>query len=313
MIKIYQTVGNKLKLIDNPVENCWINMINPTEKELIEIEQRYLIESDDLRAALDEEEASRLTKEDNYSLILVDAPYYDEEETNRYDTIPFGMFITKDAFITICLRDVTSSLFKNKNKNKVIFDTKFKTRMALQILLEISQQYLKDLREINKQSVELESVLHSSIENAALLKMMGIGRSLLYFNTSLRGNSAVLEKLTKTAAIKKYEEDEDLLEDVIIESRQACEMCEVYNGVINGMMDAYSSIISNNMNVVQKFIAIASIVISIPSIIFDAYGMNLKEAGMPFANSTHGFILIILVAISSAILVQQYFKHKKMF
>ena len=141
--------------------------------------------------------------------------------------------------------------------------------------------------------------------------MMELGRSLLYFTTSLKGNSAVLEKLTKTASVTRNEEDEDLLEDVIIENRQATEMADTYSGVINGTMDAYSSVISNNMNVVQKFIAIAAIVITIPSLIFDAYGMNID--GVPFENSPYAFIIVIVVAAIASMCVYQYFKHKKMF
>ena len=141
--------------------------------------------------------------------------------------------------------------------------------------------------------------------------MMELGRSLLYFTTSLKGNNAVLEKLTKSASITRYEEDEDLLEDVIIENKQASEMADTYSGVINGTMDAYSSIISNNMNVVQKFIAIAAIVITIPSLFFDAYGMNIE--GVPFEHSRYAFIIIILAATIASMIVYQYFKHKKMF
>ncbi len=313
MIKIFVTKKNQLEAIDEPVKNCWINMIHPTEKELQEIEERYSIDSDDLRAALDEEETSRISVEDDYTIILVDIPALEERNgKNRFVTIPLGIILAKDALITVCL-ETTPILNFFKEKKGYVFDTKFKSRMILQILLENAKLYLKNLRQINKQSEQLEVVLHNSIENPILLEMMELGRSLLYFNTSLKANSVVLERLTKSAAFKKYEEDEDLLEDVIIEHRQASEMADIYSGVINGMMDAYSSIISNNMNVVQKFIAIASIVISIPSIIFDAYGMNLYGSVVPFADSRHAFLLIVLIAFTAAIVVLQYFKHKKMY
>lgn len=309
MEKIYVYKDNALLQVDEPVKDCWINLVHPSEKELQEIEEKYNIESDDLRAALDEEEASRITKEDDYTLVLFDIPAVEQKDgKDRFITIPLGVILAKGAIITICLESTPILNFNNKKK---IINPKLKNRMMLVILLENSKLYLKNLRQINKQSEQLELVLHRSIENQALLEMMELGRSLLYFTTSLKGNNAVLEKLTKAAAFTKYEEDEDLLEDVIIETKQATEMADTYSGVINGTMDAYSSVISNNMNVVQKFIAIAAIVISVPSMIFDAYGMNID--GVPLERSPQAFLYVIIIAGLASFAVYQYFKHKKMF
>ena len=311
MIKIYLSKKGVLDQIEEPVKGCWINMVHPTEKELVEIEEKYNIEADDLRAPLDEEEAARITKEDDYTLVLVDIPVIEEKNGKEiFSTIPLGIILAKSAIITVCLETTPILSFNLKSKRSLI-DTTLKTRMLLQILLENAKLYLKYLRQINKQSEQIELILHRSVENPALLDMMELGRSLLYFTTSLKGNNAVLEKLTKTAAITKYEEDEDLLEDVIIESKQASEMAETYSGVINGTMDAYSSIISNNMNVIQKFIAIVAIIITVPSMVFDAYGMNID--GVPFENHPNAFIIIVVLALLGSLLVYFYFKHKKMF
>lgn len=311
MIKIYLSKKGVLDQIEEPVKGCWINMVHPTEKELVEIEEKYNIEADDLRAPLDEEEAARITKEDDYTLVLVDIPVIEEKNGKEiFSTIPLGIILAKSAIITVCLETTPILNFNLKSKRSLI-DTTLKTRMLLQILLENAKLYLKYLRQINKQTEQIELILHRSVENPALLDMMELGRSLLYFTTSLKGNNAVLEKLTKTAAITKYEEDEDLLEDVIIESKQASEMAETYSGVINGTMDAYSSIISNNMNVIQKFIAIVAIIITVPSMVFDAYGMNID--GVPFENHPNAFIIIVVLALLGSLLVYFYFKHKKMF
>lgn len=310
MIKIYLTKKDELEQIEEPKKGCWINMVHPTEKELLDIQERYNIEPDDLRAALDEDEASRYTREEEYTLVLVDIPSYEKKVgKDRFTTIPMGIILAKDAIITVCLESTPILSFPNKARRGI--DTKAKTRLLLTILLENAKLYLKNLRQISKQSEQLEIVLHNSIENPALLEMMELGRSLLYFSTSLRGNNSVLEKLTKSAVFTRDEENEDLLEDVIIESHQAMEMADTYSGVINGLMDAYSSIISNNMNVVQKYIAIAAIVITIPSLIFDAYGMNIE--GVPFENSRYVFLFVILFAALASLFVYQYFKHKKMF
>ena len=310
MIKIYLTTKGVMENIEDFQKGCWVNLVHPTEKELQEVENRYGIEPDDLRAALDEEETSRITREDNYTLILVDIPAIEEKNgKDRFITLPLGIILTKDAIITVCLESTPILNFNGRAKKTL--DTKQKNRFLLMILLENAKMYLKNLRQINKQSEQLEIVLHHSIENPALLEMMELGRSLLYFTTSLKGNNAVLEKLTKSSSITRLEEDEDLLEDVIIESKQASEMADTYSGVINGMMDAYSSVISNNMNVVQKFIAIAAIIITIPSLIFDAYGMNID--GVPFENSPLAFPFVIVFAFLASLIVYQYFKHKKMF
>ena len=310
MIKIYMTKNGKLETLEKQQKGCWINMVHPSEKELIEIEEKYNIEPDDLRAPLDEEEASRITKEDDYTLVLVDIPNIEEKNgKNRFSTIPLGIIIAKGAIITVCLESTPILNFTGRAGRNI--DTTLKTRMLLHILLDNAKLYLKYLRQINKESEHLEIELKRSIENPALLEMMELGRSLLYFTTSLKGNNTVLEKLSKTASVTRYEEDEDLFEDVVIETKQASEMAETYSGVINGLMDAYSSIISNNMNVIQKFIAIAAVVISIPSMVFDAYGMNID--GVPFENSPNAFIIIVIVALFASFLVYQYFKRKRMF
>lgn len=311
MIKYYITKKGVLESIDEAVKGCWINMVHPTEKECQEIEDKYNIDPEDLRAALDEEETSRIAKEDDYTIMLVDIPSIEEREgKDRFVTIPLGVIVAKDVLITVCLENTTVLNFVKKNKPDV--DTNFKTRMVLTILLENAKLFLKDLRIINKKTEQLEHDLHKSIENAVLLELMELGKSLLYFNTSLKANSAVLEKLTKFQSIKKYEEDEDLLDDVIIENKQASEMADIYSGVINGTMDAYASIISNNMNVVQKFLATASIVIAIPSIIFDAFGMNIGGI-VPFEHNIHQFGIILFVAIVASLLTIQYLRHKKMY
>ena len=310
MIKYYITKKGVLENIDNDEKGCWINMVHPTEKECQDIEEKYSIDPDDLRAALDDEETSRITKEDDYTILLVDIPTVEEKNgKNRFVTIPLGVIVHKDVLITICLENTQVLNFTKKNKPDI--DTKFKTRMVLTMLLENAKLYLKYLRQINKQTEILEEKLHMSIENPVLLELMELGKSLLYFNTSLKANTSVLEKLTKFQSIKKYEEDEDLMDDVLIENKQASEMADIYSGVINGTMDAYASVISNNMNVVQKFLAMASVVIAIPSIIFDAFGMNIAGI-VPFENNVHQFLIIVLIALTASIVTIQFLKHKRM-
>ena len=313
MTKIYLTQDGVTDVISEPTKDCWICMTKPSEEELEAVQKLYDIDPDDLAAALDEEETSRIDVEDNYTLILVDIPTVEiRNDKNRYVTIPLGVILLKDAIITVCLEDTPLlNLFTGRKASQ--FSTHMKSRFILQILFANAKLYLRYLRSINKQSETLEKSLHDSTENSVLIDMMELGKSLLYFTTSLKATDILLDKLTKTPSIKRYPEDEELLEDVIIENHQALEMSEIYSGILNGMMDAYASIISNNMNVVQKFIAIATVVLSIPNIVFGAYGMNLALEGMPLARSRYAFALIIGISILMSYIVYLYFQKKKMY
>lgn len=288
-------------------------MTNPSEEELERIQDLYNIDPDDLSAALDEEETSRIDVEDGYTLILIDIPTVEvRNDKNRYVTIPLGIILLQDSIITVCLEDTPLlNLFTGKRASQ--FSTHMKSRFIFQILFANAKLYLRYLRSINKQSESLEKSLHDSTENSVLIDMMELGKSLLYFTTSLKATDAVLDKLTKTPTIKRYPEDEELLEDVIVENHQALEMSEIYSGILNGMMDAYASIISNNMNVVQKFIAVATVVLSIPNIVFGAYGMNLALEGMPLARSKYAFLLIIIISVILSYITYLYFQKKKMY
>ena len=313
LTKIYLTQDGVTDIISEPTKDCWICMTNPSEEELEAVQSLYNIDPDDLSAALDEEETSRIDVEDNYTLILIDIPTVEvRNDKNRYVTIPLGIILLQDSIITVCLEDTPLlNLFTGKRASQ--FSTHMKSRFIFQILFANAKLYLRYLRSINKQSESLEKSLHDSTENSVLIDMMELGKSLLYFTTSLKATDNVLDKLTKTSTIKRYPEDEELLEDVIVENHQALEMSEIYSGILNGMMDAYASIISNNMNVVQKFIAVATVVLSIPNIVFGAYGMNLALEGMPLARSKYAFFLIIIISVILSYITYLYFQKKRMY
>lgn len=310
MIKIYLTKNGETSLIDEPKQNCWINMIHPTDEELEKISKLYNIEPDDMRAPLDEDESSRMVVEDDYTMVLVDIPTIEERNgKNRYVTIPLGIFVTSKALITVCLE--STSVLDIRETKKKDFDTKLRTRLLLRVLLNNSKLYLKDLKTIFKQSEAVERELKKTTENSSLLDMMELSKSLIYFNTSLKPMGNIIEKMFKSKDINKYEEDEDLLEDVQNEYRQAVELSEIYSGILANLMDAYASIISNNMNVVMKVLAIATIVLSIPNIVFGAYGMNLVN--MPLTSLPGAFWIICGISILAAIGTLYYINHKKLF
>ena len=310
MVRIFKTIDGAIHEIQEPQEGCWIALTNPTATEIFEISEQFGIEVDDLRAPLDEEERSRIEVEDNYTLILADVPAIEERnEKDWYVTIPLGIIVTQKMIFTVCLEDtqVLTRFMEGRVRN---FFTYMKTRFILQILYRNASMYLRYLRIIDKKSEQVEEKLHMSTRNQELMELLELEKSLVYFTTSLRSNEVVLEKLLKVESIKQYPEDTDLLEDVITENKQAIEMANVYSGILNGTMDAFASIISNNMNIVMKVLAIITIVMSIPTIVFSAYGMNVAGSGMTLSQSPWGFLIIILLSV--AICVVAAIIHSKM-
>ena len=285
----------------------------PQPQKFFEVSNKYQIEVDDLRAPLDEEERSRIEVEDNYTLILVDTPIIEERgDKDWYGTIPLSIIVTNEMIITVCLED-TSVLGKFMDGRVRNFYTYMKTRFILQILYNNASMFLHYLRIIDKKSEEVEEKLHASTRNQELIELLELEKSLVYFTTSLRSNEVVLEKLLKVERIKQYPDDTDLLEDVIVENKQAIEMANIYSGILSGMMDAFASVISNNLNIVMKFLATVTIVMSIPTMIFSAYGMNVNTSGMPFAGSPYGFVIVIVLSLVLSLLVALIFSKKNLF
>lgn len=312
MINIFMTVDGNVHQISEASEGSWIALTNPTATEILEISERYNIDADDLRAPLDEEERSRIEVAEDYSLILVDIPVTEERsDKDWYITIPMSIIVTNEHIITVCLEDtpVLSAFMDGRVRN---FYTYKKTRFILQILYKNASMFLHYLRIIDKKSEAVEQKLHRSQRNQELIELLELEKSLVYFTTSLRANEVVLEKLLKLERIKHYPEDQELLEDVIIENKQAIEMANIYSGILSGMMDAFASVISNNLNVVMKFLSVVTIVMSIPTMIFSAYGMNLDAEGMPFARNPRGFLIVICFSLVLSLLVALIFRKKDM-
>lgn len=313
MIKIFRTIDGSIHQVNEAQEGCWIALTDPTATELLDIANEYNIEVDHLRASLDEEERSRIEVEDSYNLILVDIPVIEERnEKDWYGTIPLAIIVTDKFIFTICLEDtpILSAFMDGRVRN---FYTYKKTRFILQILYKNASMFLHYLRIIDKKSEVIERKLHGSTRNQELIELLELEKSLVYFTTSLRSNEVVLEKLLKIESIEKYPEDTELLEDVIIENKQAIEMANIYSGILSGTMDAFASVISNNQNIVMKFLATVTVVMSIPTMIFSAYGMNLNVNGMPFAENSHGFVIVMVFSLILSLLVAVIFSKKDLF
>ena len=313
MIRIFKTENGLIHQKDELSPGSWIALTNPTATEILEIANTYGIDPDDLRAPLDEEERSRIETEDNYTLILVDIPSIEERnDKDWYVTIPMGIITTEEVIITVCLEEtpVLGAFMDGRVRD---FHTYMKTRFILQVLYKNASLFLQYLRIIDKKSGVIEEKLHQSTKNRELIELLELEKSLVYFTTSLRSNEVVLEKLMRNEKIKKYPEDTDLLEDVIIENKQAIEMCAIYRDIMSGTMDAFASIISNNLNITMKFLATITIVMSIPTMVASFYGMNVNSRGMPFADSPYGFVIVMGFTLVLTLIVAWIFSKKDLF
>lgn len=312
MIQIFKTLEDGILNVENDIsDGCWIALTRPDATELEKVASRCGVDLDDLRAPLDEEERSRLVIEDNYTLILVDIPMIeDKEEKDRYVTIPLGIVLTDEVIITVCLEEtgVLTPFMQGRIRS---FYTFKKTRLILQILYRNATLFLQYLRNIDRKSGDIEEKLHISQKNQELIELLELEKSLVYFTTSLRSNEVVLEKMVRAERIKKYPDDEELLEDVIIENKQAIEMANIYSGILSGMMDAFASVISNNLNIVMKLLATITIVLSIPTMIASFFGMNFVD--IPLGGYRHGFLIVFIGTWVITGVVALILAKKKMF
>ena len=314
MLKIYNTnlETNKVEEIKEFKKGSWINLVNPSEQEIKKVCEGINIQEDFIRDALDYEEKARIDTEedDNTILFVIDVPIIEKNEENDiYTTMPLGLIVVRDDFfITVSLRKnkIIEDFEKRKIKN---FQTYKKTRFISQIFYLNSSYFLNYLKQINKETEIAEYILKNSMKNKELLKLLSLDKGLVYFTTSLKSNEMVMEKTMRGKIVKLYEEDEDILEDAIIENRQAIEMAQIYRDILNGTMDAYASIISNNLNGVMKFLTSITIVLAIPTMISSFWGMNVN---LPFQNSPMGFAIMILIATITTLAVTWWLKKKDM-
>ncbi|WP_125154549.1 magnesium transporter CorA family protein [Clostridium rectalis] len=316
MISIYKSTEEHehklLKQIDSIEPGCWINIVAPSDQELLFISRKTNVPIDFLKAALDDEETSRIDSDDEKNmLVLLDIPFTEMEDNSlTYDTYPLGIIHTDNLLITVCLKNskIVSDFIDGKVKS---FFTFKRSRFILQILYRVASYYLIYLRQIDKKSLLIERKLHKSMKNKELIQLLSLEKSLVYFSTSLKSNEITLEKMLKLDIMQKYPEDQDILEDVIIENKQAIEMANIYSNILSGTMDAFASVISNNLNIVMKLLASITIVMSIPNMISGMFGMNVRA--IPFAEYPYGFWIIFSIILGLSVVTTIFLSKKDMF
>jgi magnesium transporter len=273
-------------------KDSWIDVTSPTPEEIAWLQSKMNVPSEFIMSALDEEETAHIDTEDNSRLIVLDVPMAETNQNNKYayTTTPFAIIHHEEHIITVSARE-TYFIKELLAKAKKIEPHKI-VRMTLMILYRLASTYISFLKKIDHQTKEVEKQLHSSLRNKELFDLMELNKSLVYFSNSLNSNKVVVMKLIRNPEFKKYEEDFDLLEDTEIEFNQAIEMCSVYRDILVGMMDAFASIISNNLNIVMKLLAVITIVLSIPTLVASIYGMNFNF--IPLASHQSGFFIVVI-------------------
>ena len=282
MVTYYKTLDGTICQIENCEPGCWINCVAPEESEIQRLIDEFAIEPDFFRAAMDEEESSHLDSEDGNTLVILDIPVVElEDEQLTYFTRPLGIILTERNVIKVSLHEnpILDEFAEGVVKN---VKTNLKTHFTLHLMLRIAGRYLQYLKQIDKISSQVEKELRKSMKNAELIQLLEVEKSLMYFSSSLKANEITIEKIMRGRAIRLYEEDQDLLEDVLIEIKQAIEMAGIHLNILSGTMDAFASIISNNLNIVMKVLASITLIISIPTVISGIYGMNVDH--LPFSN-----------------------------
>lgn len=305
MINCYKTINNTVIQIDSVEPGCWVSVVEPSNEEIYKLINDNNLDEGFVRSSFDEEESSRVEIEENQTLIIVDSPMVEKqtENTIQYLTMPMGIIVTENNVFTLCLKEsvVLSEMASGLIKN---IQTHLKTRFVLTMLLRIALKFLQCLKQIDKISNSMEKQLARSMKNNELIQLLGLEKSLVYLSTSLKSNQITLEKILRGRVLKLYDEDQELLEDVLIEVKQAVEMSNIYSSILTGMNDVYGSIISNNVNIVMKRLTIITILMAIPTIVFSYYGMNVVDLPIPF--TWFALLLsIVITCITAAILLKK--------
>lgn len=312
MIKYFMTDNQVIHEEERLQGGVWVQMISPSQKECESLAETLNVDIDDIKAALDEEESSRIELQDGYTLILVDIPTTEiRHDKQSYTTIPLGIILTQDIIVTVCTED--TPVLKNFVQNRVKeFSTKKRLRFVYQILYRTAAIYQMNLRIIDKRRTEIEERIGEHTEDVDLIDLHELESTLVYFATSLRANGVVLDRLTRYKRLEQYPEDKELLGDVIVENQQAIEMTSIYRDIINGTRELMSSVIDNRLNNVMKYLTSITIVMAIPTVISGIYGMNVDERWMPFADTPHGFLIICVLTLLICIITMFVLRKKKM-
>jgi len=314
MIKILKNTeqDKKLKELEKVEKGCWIDLEKPTEKEIAYVVEATGVDETLLKYALDEEETSHIDTEDDQILVSINMPITEKNKRGKvYTTMPLGILVVRDDYV-ITISSEKFSLMDMLSRKKTIVGeiaTYKKSRLAFQLIYITSVEFLRYLTYISRDMEAFEDNLTKTMSNKELLRLINYQKSMIFFNTALKTNQAVMERLRRGKLIKLYEEDEDILEDAVIENRQAMEMATTYSEILNGMTDIFGTVVSNNLNNVMKLLTSITLIISIPTLIASIMGMNVE---FPFNTGVNGFYIIVGITAIITVIVTIWLNKKDM-
>ena len=310
MLTYYRSIGGKLNIVDKFTVGCWVDVQRPSAEELAIVSRETGIEIDYLSYPLDPDERSRFEREDGQLLIIMQTSYRLGEDSDiPFDTVPLGIMHTDHCLVTVCaqenpvVRDIVSGLMKTVHTAK-------KNRLTLQLFLRNAQRFLIDVRQINKQVDRAEDRLESSTQNKELLELLRLEKSLVYFITALKANELMMERVKRDRIFEMYEEDADLLDDVLIENLQAIEMVGIASNILTSMSGTFASVINNNVNQVVKLLTVTTILVAIPTLITGVFGMNVP---IPLQERPYMFIVVLALMFGVSGLLAFLFYRWKLF
>ncbi len=312
MIQYFKNIESHTVAIDKPEAGSWVNVLPPLkQEEFTELSDKLDIPIDFLKDSLDIDERSRYEVEDNAKLIVIKTPTENNSFNDSdayYITIPICIILTHQQIVTVNSFENEAikkflNTFQNRSPDK-------KNMMVLKIFEKVVTNYLDFLKEINQRRNLLEQKLYDSNRNAELLELVRIQKSLVYFITALRSNELLMIKMARTNVLQLNEDEKEFLDDLIVETSQALEMANTYTTILSSTLDAFASIISNNLNNVMKRLTSITIILSLPALIASVYGMNVP---IPGQDLPHSFYVPIIISLVLSVIISAYFMKRKWF
>ena len=312
MIQYFKNVDSQTIEINKPESGIWVNLVPPfKDEEFIELSEGLEIPIEFLRDSLDIDERPRFEIEDNVKFIVIKTPTENNSFNDSdafYITIPICIILTHNQIVTVNSFDNGAikkflSTFQKRHPDK-------RNMMVLKIFEKIVQDFLNYLKEINHKRNQFETSLYDSNSNEDLLNLMRIQKSLVYFVTALRSNEMLMMKLERTNFLGLNDDEREFLQDLIVDTSQALEMANIYTTILSSTMDAFASIISNNLNNVMKRLTSITIILSLPILVTSIYGMNVK---LPYQDTTHAFYIPVILSLFISVIIGWYFLKKKWF
>lgn len=316
MIEIFKTINGELKQLDSIEPGCWVNITPATNSDFVWLEQTLHVSPDFITAMRDRDEVSRADKSDDgtQSLVIVDFPKLENikdkanPEISQYDTEPLSILMVENPKIVVTLSQASCDVVDNLKANKALkLDTSKRVCTLFEVLLEVSQMYISALQIIEKETIALERKMRKVQRSSGLISMLGIEKSLLYMSTSLKSSAATLDYIQSGQFVNLSKEDKEKFDDVLVEYKQATEMCTIYTDLIAKAMDAFSGVISNNVNVSMGILTTITLILSIPTVIFSFYGMNTNL--LPLADTWVYPVLMSVGVVAIAMVILSRIKY----